>query len=93
MKSTILIISVFLYGCSPKPDTVMVVTTPLATSARITVNRIGVVEDTLAYDSRRGIYIITDTKTKQEWVGVSGIGISELGSHRAGKNAVISDER
>lgn len=79
-------------GCSPKPDTTMGVTTPVETSARIAVTRIGVIEDSLAYGGRRGIYIITDTKTGKEYVGVSGIGISELGSHSAGKT-VVGDER
>lgn len=79
-------------GCSPEPDTTMGVTTPVSTSARITVTRIGVIEDSLAYSDRRGIYIITDTKTGKEYVGVSGIGISELGSHSSGKTTV-SDER
>ncbi len=79
-------------GCGPKADTTMSVTTPVATSARISVTRIGVVDDSLAYGDRRGIYIITDTKTGQEYIGVSGIGISELGSHTAGKT-MVRDER
>lgn len=79
-------------GCSPKADTAMGVTTPVTASARISVTRIGIIEDSLAYSSRRGIYIITDTKTGKEYVGVSGIGISELGSHSAGKT-VVGDER
>lgn len=37
-------------------------------------------------------YIITDTKTGTEYIGVSGIGITETGSHQAGK-ARVADER
>lgn len=62
------------------------------TNGRFKVERVGVFKDTLAYDSRRGLYVITDTKTGQEFLGVSGIGISELGSHQSGKSK-LSDER
>jgi hypothetical protein len=79
-------------GCSPEPDTKMGSTTPSETKPRITVTRIGVMEDDLAYANRRGIYIITDAKTHTEYVGISGIGISELGLHVVGK-AVVPDER
>ncbi len=86
-----------LSGCSrePEADTPMLVT-PVTTSARITVTRIGIIDDPLAYGDRRGVYIITDTKTGMEYIGVSGIGISELGSHSrsTGKGAIIvGDER
>lgn len=60
--------------------------------SRISVNRIGIFEDSVAYRSKRGIYLITDTKTGTEYIGVSGIGISELGTHRQGKQNV-EDER
>lgn len=59
---------------------------------RITVERIGVLGDALAYNGRRGIYIITDMKTGKEFIGISGIGVSETGGHRSGKSSV-SDER
>lgn len=62
------------------------------TNGRFKVERVGVFKDTLAYDNRRGLYVITDTKTGQEFLGVSGIGISELGSHQSGKSR-LSDER
>jgi hypothetical protein len=59
---------------------------------RITVTRIDVFRDTLAYSNERGVYIITDTKTGQEFIGVSGIGVSELGAHSSGKTTT-RDER
>lgn len=63
---------------------------------RFTVQFVGAFSDELAYHERRGIYVITDSKTGQEFVGVSGIGISELGAHSsmAGKIPVsVQDER
>lgn len=61
-------------------------------NGRFKVERVGVFFDNLAYDDKRGIYVITDTETNQEFVGVSGIGISELASHQSGKTR-SSDER
>lgn len=56
------------------------------------MERIALVRDSLAYDGYRGIYIITDTKTHKTYFGVSGIGITETGSHLAGK-VQVEDER
>lgn len=60
---------------------------------RVKVRRIDVIEDWTAYQNRRGIYVITDTKTGKEYIGVSGIGITETGTHSAGKNSTAGDER
>jgi len=82
-------------GCKPEVDTPMNVEVPPKTTAenrRIQVTRIGVIEDTLAYGSLRGIYIIKDTVTGKEYVGISGVGISELGEHKSGKST-FADER
>lgn len=59
---------------------------------RFSVVRVSKFRDDLAYNNWRGIYIITDKSTGVEYVGVSGIGISELGSHKSGKSTV-TDER
>jgi len=64
----------------------------LADSSRFTVTRVSVFRDKLAYDSKRGIYLITDTKTGQEMVGISGVGISDLARHSSGKTTA-PDER
>jgi hypothetical protein len=82
-----------IIACSPPPPTKDSLDT-LTTDAnsRVTVTRINEFYDSLAYRSRRGIYIIVDTKTGKEFLGVSGIGISELGSHQSGKTRA-SDER
>lgn len=98
MKTIAIICLALLAACTPKVE----VDTPLTAiprgiaeikpQGRFKVERIGVFADGLAYDGKRGIYVITDTTTGQEFVGISGIGISELGSHQAGK-ARVSDER
>jgi hypothetical protein len=59
---------------------------------RIEVTRIGVFQDSLAYNSRRGVYVIRDKQTGREYIGISGVGISEVGSHSSGK-ATVRDER
>lgn len=79
-------------SCSPKPTTNLHSTALQKDESRFQVTLTDVFEDDLAYDDRRGIYLIRDTKTGQEFVGVSGVGISELGSHQAGK-VRLQDER
>lgn len=59
---------------------------------RFTVTRVDVFKDSIAYGEKRGVYVITDNKTGKEYVGVSGVGISETGAHSSGKTQV-SDER
>lgn len=59
---------------------------------RVQVELIGQFRDDLAYYSKRGIYVITDRKTGAEYIGISGVGITEVSSHPAGKT-IISDER
>ncbi len=60
------------------------------------LKRVAVFEDNLAYEGKRGIYEVRDTETGVVYLGVSGIGITELGSHviSNGKTSVIiQDER
>lgn len=59
---------------------------------RVKIERISISIDALAYGGQRGIYIITDSKTGKEFIGISGVGIAETGSHRSGKQT-IQDER
>lgn len=98
LKVFIFLAALVLPGCKPEATMPMYeqVVTPPRDGAfpgnRFKVERVGLFKDDLAYDGHRGIYIITDTKTGQELVGLSGIGISELGSHKSGK-ARHSDER
>lgn len=60
------------------------------------VVRVSTFEDKLAYGNARSIYIIRDLQSGKEYVGVSGVGISELGSHmvRTTKHdRTVPDER
>lgn len=92
------LLTAMLAGCRPDPDMPMRQQSAASNAVaaqdnrRITVTRIGVFKDDLAYNSRRGVYSIIDTKTGKEYIGISGIGIQETGSHAAGKTTV-SDER
>lgn len=72
-----------LAACKPvtEPDMKLSV----AHGGRIQIERIGVLEDPLAYGDKRGVYIIRDTKTGAEYIGVSGIGISQTADHMNGK--------
>lgn len=88
-----------LAGCVPEPDMPMkkqaqyAQMEKLSADVRVTVTRIGVFADDTAYNSRRGVYVIKDSTTGKEYIGVSGIGISETGSHVCGKGCISSDER
>jgi hypothetical protein len=93
MRYIALVALVFLAACKPAPNMPMKETAPIMQSERVSVTRIGVFEDDLAYDNRRGIYVIKDSQTGKEYIGVSGIGITESGIHSCGKSCVQEDER
>lgn len=86
--------SLFLCGCDPEQQTKQLEAPSYMQQddQRVTVTRIQVIEDELAYHGRRGVYLIVDKETGQRFLGISGVGISELGSHSSGKSTV-SDER
>jgi hypothetical protein len=96
VKAIIAVIALLvLAGCEPSQDSIQrnrAESITYKTSDRFKVERVGVFYDSLAYNDKRGIYVITDTETHQEFIGVSGIGISELASHQSGKTR-SSDER
>ncbi|PZQ56256.1 MAG: hypothetical protein DI555_06480 [Novosphingobium pentaromativorans] len=66
--------------------------TSTSSTGRVAVERIGVFADGLAYGERRGIYVVTDNENGREFIGISGVGIAETGSHPAGKTR-MTDER
>ena len=84
-----------ILGCNPEPTIEMKVA-PQKVEAQehsdYSISRVGVFKDDLAYNQLRGIYEIIDNKTGKKYIGVSGIGICELGSHRVNK-ADVPDER
>lgn len=97
MKIMMAILLTFISACSPEPNISMkqresAKQVGIQEQHRIDVTRIGVVVDDLAYGNRRGVYLIKDNETGNEYIGVSGVGISETGTHRAGK-ANQNDER
>lgn len=87
----LVIVALSINGCAPSPTTPM--TTLNEGTHRIRVVRIDVIEDSLAYDNRRGIYEITDDETGKKYIGVSGIGITEVGDHASSKSSRKMDER
>lgn len=90
MKWSLLFLVVFA-ACAPPSDTQMAA--PVAgDGGRFSVTRLGVFDDTLAYGGQRGIYIIRDAETGQEFVGLSGVGVAAIGRHSTGKTST-SDER
>ncbi|HHN9420225.1 TPA: hypothetical protein ACP7Q5_004842, partial [Escherichia coli] len=78
-----------LAACGPEPDTPL---GTIVTDGQYRVTRVGVFRDELAYDGKRGIYEIRDVETGKKYVGISGIGISEVAAHQAGKSSK-PDER
>jgi len=89
-----LLLAVLLAGCKSDtlPNMPPTVGPSVPPQQRVTVTRIGVFKDDIAYGELRGVYIITDSKTGKEYLGISGIGVSELGDHQAGKTR-FKDER
>ena len=94
MKFIFLVAVALIVGCGPDPDTALQIQSPtqIKENQRFSISRVGVIEDSIAYGNKRGIYIIVDNETGQEFVGLSGVGISELGLHSSGKTST-SDER
>lgn len=96
MKKYFALVLLGLVACAPDPTMPLKVATPPPHDPpinderqRVSIELIGVFSDTLAYASKRGVYLIKDKETGKEYLGVSGIGISELGSHSKG----AADER
>jgi len=85
MKIFILLFVFLLSGCDTGPvpaKSTMAVSSQLSADAdRIKVTKMSEFRDALAYDNWRGVYLIQDKQTGQEYIGISGIGISEISSH------------
>lgn len=65
----------------------------LKQGSRYKIERVDVFKDDLAYGGKRGIYEITDEETGITYIGVSGIGITERGSHTDSEGDSVPDER
>ena len=97
--ATTILLAFACTACSPEPTMPMSVS-PDAIAAtddqRVEVTRLGVFRDDIAYHETRGVYLIRDKKTGQEFIGVSGVGVAEAGSHyvSTGKSGYMrADER
>ena len=81
-----------LFGCGQKSDVDVKVSVPLHNvyrpDDRFIVTRELIIEDDIAYGSRRAVYTLVDKKTGKEYVGLSGVGIAETGTQFTGKSAV-----
>jgi hypothetical protein len=64
----------------------------MPSEGRFKLERVQDFQDNAAYNNYRSVYLLVDTETGKEYVGISGVGISEVGSHRSGKSS-STDER
>ena len=104
MKKLLILMVLAISGCDREPTKPVPQKTPFGPITqnpdgtpikqepqRFRVERQYTFRDRLAYGDERGVYLVTDLKTGQEFVGVSGIGVSELGERtetgRVGKFA------
>jgi hypothetical protein len=84
-KLMMCVVCLSLVGCLPTTDTNLeIVSPPAVDEGRVKITRIGIFEDSTAYGNRRCIYLIKDTKAGKEYIGISGVGISQTGSHSSG---------
>ncbi len=85
LKICVVAFALLLSACDASPEpakSTMAVSSQLSADAdRISVTKMSEFRDGLAYGHWRGVYLIQDKQTGQEYIGISGIGISEVGSH------------
>ena len=53
---------------------------------RFSVDVVAVFDDPLAYKSTRAVYVLKDKETNKEYIGISGVGISEVSTD--GENTI-----
>ena len=90
-------LSVMVISCAPDPTLQMGTIEESKVSQqdteRFEILRAEIFEDDLAYNHRRGIYLISDSVTGKQFIGISGIGIAELGNHYSAGRTMQRDER
>jgi hypothetical protein len=72
----ICIFSLFIVSCQTKEQPIN--STNKQQNERFLVRFVQAIEDTEAPFDRRKIYIIKDKVTKKEYIGITGVGISEI---------------
>jgi hypothetical protein len=89
-----------LFGCGQHESTPSPVVFEQEISAeaatKVEVRLVGKFHDDLAYQDERGVYRIIDHETGKQYLGVSGIGIVEVGEHKEGSGdsqRTVEDER
>ena len=82
-----------LTACDPGPQPQNIDAGIVSASTRFDVKKEAKFYDSEAYSNYRVIYVITDKKTGREYIGVSGVGVSEVGSHPTTKGQHATDER
>lgn len=92
MKKLLLPIFLVLSGCDQSPQPATIPAPVSSDFGRFTVSQVASFHDSDAYNDTRKIFLLNDKQTGAEYVGISGVGISEVGSHRSGKSS-IQDER
>lgn len=88
MKKLILLAALAMAGCdfgSTRVDPEARQKMSVKVNDRVQVVKIQEFRDELAYENVRAIYVITDKDTGQEYIGLSGVGIVEVGRHGCGK--------
>lgn len=97
MKYFLVLVLITLTACTKSPNGKAQDTqrgnadyAPVTSSDRVTVERISVFRDDTAYDGTRAVYLVTDHKTGKEFIGISGVGVSETGTHSEVQNTVDS---
>lgn len=96
MKKIIIGLFLLLAGCDQSPQPVQIESTVDTDFGRFSVTQVARFNDSDAYNSSRKIFLIRDKQTGSEYVGVSGVGISEVGTHAQsnGKQVMsVTDER
>lgn len=73
-----------LSGCDDRnlPDVRQQTVSDSINTGRFEMRVVDEVHDRNAYNNSRGIFIITDTKTHREYLGVEGVGVTDLQSER-----------
>lgn len=83
--------ALLLLASCPAGPNVAKLATEEQDGGRFKITRVQLFADSVAYHGQRAVYTILDTETGKEYVGVSGVGISETGQH--GGKSRRSDER
>lgn len=94
MKRLTLLLPFLLVGCDvqslpdvrqdqyhPQPQTTQAIDV-VRTASRFNMRVVDEFHDSNAYHNKRSIFIITDTKTHKEYLGVEGVGVTDLSDER-----------